>query len=39
MGSNHQKLSEIDKLFSGIKLSENFKNNFINNLITKINII
>ena len=32
MSSNHLKLSEIDKLFSGIKLSENFKNNFINNL-------
>ena len=32
MSSNHLKLSELDKLFSGIKLSENFKNNFINNL-------
>ena len=32
MSSNHLKLSEIDKLFSGIKLSENFKNNFINDL-------
>ena len=32
MSSNHLKLSEIDKLLSGIKLSENFKNNFINNL-------
>ena len=32
MSSNHLKLSEIDKLFSGTKLSENFKNNFINNL-------
>ena len=30
--SNHLKLSEIDKLLSGIKLSENFKNNFINDL-------
>ena len=32
ISSNHLKLSEIDKLFSGINLSENFKNNFINNL-------
>ena len=32
MSSNHLKLSEADRLFSGIKLSENFKNNFINNL-------
>jgi len=32
MSSNHLKLSEIDKLLSGIKLSENFKNNFINDL-------
>ena len=32
ISSNHLKLSEIDKLFSGTKLSENFKNNFINNL-------
>ena len=32
MSSNHLKLSEIDKLFSAIKLSENFKNNFINDL-------
>ena len=32
ISSNHLKLSEIDKLFSGTKLSENFKNNIINNL-------
>ena len=32
ISSNHLELSEIDKLFSGINLSENFKNNFINNL-------
>tara|TARA_B100000989_G_scaffold122298_1_gene90331 strand:- start:2508 stop:3740 length:1233 start_codon:yes stop_codon:yes gene_type:complete len=31
MSSNHLKFSEIDKLLSGIKLSENFKNNFIDN--------
>ena len=32
MSSNHLKLSEIDKLLSGTKLSENFKNNFVNDL-------